>query len=177
MQVRILDSESGAELPAGTRGEIVARGWGLFEGYLAGPGQTTGAVDEEGWFHTGDWGSLDELGRITYHGRLKDMLKIGGENVAAVELESFLASHPAVAIVQVVGVPDDHLVEVAAAFVELAPGAELSADELVAFCRGSIASYKIPRYVRFVEEWPMSATKIQKAKLREQLLAELGTSP
>jgi fatty-acyl-CoA synthase len=177
MQVRILDSESGAELPAGTRGEIVARGWGLFEGYLAGPGQTTGAVDEEGWFHTGDWGSLDELGRITYHGRLKDMLKIGGENVAAVELESFLASHPAVAIVQVVGVPDDHLVEVAAAFVELAPGAELSEDELVAFCRGSIASYKIPRYVRFVEEWPMSATKIQKAKLREQLLAELGTSP
>ena len=86
------------------------------------PGQTTAAVDEDGWFHTGDWGSIDELGRISYHGRLKDMLKIGGENVAAVELESFLASHPAVAIVQVVGVPDDHLVEVAAAFVELVAG-------------------------------------------------------
>ena len=97
----------------------------MFEGYLAGPGQTTPAVDEHGWFHTGDWGSLDELGRITFHGRLKDMLKIGGENVAAVELESFLASHPAVGIVQVVGVPDDHLAEVAAAFVEVAPGAEL----------------------------------------------------
>ena len=177
MQVRILDPESGAEVPTGTRGEIVARGWGMFEGYLAGPGQTTAAVDEEGWFHTGDWGSLDELGRISYHGRLKDMLKIGGENVAAVELESFLASHPAVAIVQVVGVPDDHLVEVAAAFVELAPGAELSEDEVVAFCRGAIASYKIPRYVRFIDEWPMSATKIQKAKLREQLLAELDESP
>ena len=108
-----------------------------------------------------------------YHGRLKDMLKIGGENVAAVELESFLASHPAVGIVQVVGVPDDRLVEVAAAFVELAPGGDVTEDELVAFCRGPIAGYKVPRYVRFVDEWPMSATKIQKAKLREQLLAEL----
>jgi acyl-CoA synthetase (AMP-forming)/AMP-acid ligase II len=173
MEIRILDAETGEDVPVGTRGEIVARGWGMFEGYLAGPGQTTPAVDEDGWFHTGDWGSLDELGRISYHGRLKDMLKIGGENVAAVELESFLASHPSVGIVQVVGVPDDHLVEVAAAFVELSPGSELSEEELVAFCRGSIASYKIPRYVRFVDEWPMSATKIQKAKLREQLLTEL----
>ena len=173
MQVRILDPETGIEAPIGARGEIVARGWGMFEGYLAGPGQTTPAVDEYGWFHTGDWGSLDELGRITFHGRLKDMLKIGGENVAAVELESFLASHPAVGIVQVVGVPDDHLAEVAAAFVEVAPGAELTEGQLIAFCRGTIASYKIPRYVRFVEEWPMSATKIQKARLREQLLAEL----
>jgi fatty-acyl-CoA synthase len=173
MEVRILDPDTGVELPTGTRGEIVVRGWGMFEGYLAGPGQETDAVDEDGCFHTGDWGSLDELGRITYHGRLKDMLKIGGENVAAVELESFLASHPAVAIVQVVGVPDDHLVEVAAAFVELTPGAELTEEDLVAFCRGAIASYKIPRHVRFVDEWPMSATKIQKARLREQLLAEL----
>ena len=173
MQVRILDPDTGIEAPIGARGEIVARGWGMFEGYLAGPGQTTPAVDEHGWFHTGDWGSLDELGRITFHGRLKDMLKIGGENVAAAELESFLASHPAVGIVQVVGVPDDHLTEVAAAFVEVAPGAELTEDQLIAFCRGAIASYKIPRYVRFIEEWPMSATKIQKARLREQLLAEL----
>jgi fatty-acyl-CoA synthase len=173
MQVRILDPDTGIEAPVGARGEIVARGWGMFEGYLAGPGQTAPAVDEHGWFHTGDWGSLDELGRITFHGRLKDMLKIGGENVAAVELESFLASHPAVGMVQVVGVPDDRLVEVAAAFVEVAPGAELTEDQLIAFCRGAIASYKIPRHVRFVDEWPMSATKIQKARLREQLLAEL----
>jgi fatty-acyl-CoA synthase len=174
MEVRIVDPDGGAEVPAGTRGEILARGWGMFEGYLAGPGQTDAAVDEDGWFHTGDWGSLDELGRIHYHGRLKDMLKIGGENVAALELESFLATHPAVGLVQVVGVPDDRLVEVAAAFVELAPGAEATEADIVAFCRGAIASYKIPRYVRFVDEWPMSATKIQKARLREQLLAELA---
>jgi fatty-acyl-CoA synthase len=176
MQVRIVDPESGVEVPVGARGEIVARGWGMFEGYLAGPGQTDLAVDGQGWFHTGDWGSLDELGRIHFHGRLKDMLKIGGENVAAVELESFLASHPAVGLVQVVGVPDDRLDEVPAAFVELAPGAEATEEDVVAFCRGAIASYKIPRYVRFVDEWPMSATKIQKARLREQLLAELESA-
>jgi fatty-acyl-CoA synthase len=174
MEVRIVDPDSGIEASRGGRGEILARGWGMFEGYLAGHGQTDAAVDEDGWFHTGDWGSLDELGRITFHGRLKDMLKIGGENVAALELESFLASHPAVGIVQVVGVPDDRLVEVAAAFVELTPGAEATENDLVAFCRGTIAGYKIPRYIRFVEEWPMSATKIQKARLREQLLAELA---
>jgi fatty-acyl-CoA synthase len=174
MQVRIVDRESGLDVPVATRGEIIARGWGMFEGYLAGAGETEPAVDADGWFHTGDWGSLDELGRIHFHGRLKDMLKIGGENVAALELESFLASHPAVGLVQVVGVPDEHLEEVAGAFVELAPGAEATEDDLIAFCRGTIAGYKVPRYIRFVDEWPMSATKIQKTALRERLLAELG---
>ena len=174
MQVRILDPETGIEAPdRRPRRDRRARAGACSRATSPAPGRRRRPSTRSGWFHTGDWGSLDELGRISYHGRLKDMLKIGGENVAAVELESFLASHPAVAIVQVVGVPDDHLVEVAAAFVELSPGAELSEDELVAFCRGAIASYKIPRYVRFVDEWPMSATKIQKAKLREQLLAEL----
>ncbi len=183
MQVRIVDPESGDDVATGTRGEILARGWGMFEGYIPGPptacdspsqaSSTPPAVDADGWFHTGDWGSLDELGRIGFHGRLKDMLKIGGENVAALEIESFLAAHPAVGVVQVVGVPDDRLEEVAAAFVQLAPGAEASESELIEFCRGRIASYKIPRYVRVVDEWPMSATKIQKTRLREQLLAEL----
>ena len=186
MEVRIVDPESGDDLPVGTRGEILARGWGMFEGYIPGPptacdspspaSPTPPAVDADGWFHTGDWGSLDELGRIGFHGRLKDMLKIGGENVAALEIESFLATHPAVGVVQVVGVPDDRLEEVAAAFVQLAPGAAAAESDLLEFCRGRIASYKIPRYVRLVDEWPMSATKIQKARLREQLLAELAAS-
>jgi acyl-CoA synthetase (AMP-forming)/AMP-acid ligase II len=101
------------------------------------------------------------------------MLKVGGENVAAIEVESFLSNHPAVKMAQVVGVPDDRLLEVAAAFIELAPGAALSEDEVVAFCTGQIASFKVPRYVRFVSEWPMSATKVQKFRLREQLIAEL----
>jgi acyl-CoA synthetase (AMP-forming)/AMP-acid ligase II len=102
------------------------------------------------------------------------MLKVGGENVAAAEIESFLCTHPAVKIAQVVGVPDDRLVEVPAAFVELHDGQRLSAEELVAFCHGRIARFKVPRYLRLVDSWPMSATKIQKFKLRQQLLAELG---
>jgi fatty-acyl-CoA synthase len=174
MEVRIVDPETGHEVPTGRRGEILGRGWGMFDGYHGDPELTARAVDADGWFHTGDSGSLDELGRVHFHGRLKDMLKVGGENVAAVELETFLTSHPAVGLAQVVGVPDERLDEVPAAFVELRPGAHASEEELIAYCRGAIASYKIPRHVRFVEEWPMSATKIQKFRLREQLLGELG---
>ncbi len=102
------------------------------------------------------------------------MLKVGGENVAALEIEAFLSAHPAVELAQVVGVPDAHLLEVAAAFVQLHQGAEASEKQLIEYCRGQIATFKIPRYVRFVTEWPMSATKIQKFALREQLVRELG---
>jgi acyl-CoA synthetase (AMP-forming)/AMP-acid ligase II len=102
------------------------------------------------------------------------MLKVGGENVAAIEVESFLSTHPAVNIAQVVGVPDEKYVEVAAAFIELRPGTTATEAEIIAFCQGQIARYKIPRYVRFVTEWPMSSTKIQKFKLRDMLCAELG---
>jgi fatty-acyl-CoA synthase len=97
------------------------------------------------------------------------MLKVGGENVAAVEVESFLSTHPAVRLAQVVGIPDQRLHEVPAAFVELQPNARVTEDELIAFCRGQIASFKVPQVVRFVTEWPMSATKIQKFRLREML--------
>jgi acyl-CoA synthetase (AMP-forming)/AMP-acid ligase II len=176
MELRVIDPETGADVAAGERGEIVARGWGMFSGYHADPELTAAAVDDDGWFHTGDNGSLDDLGRVTFHGRLKDMLKVGGENVAALEVEAFLATHPAVALAQVVGVPDERLVEVPAAFVELRAGHEVSADELVAYCRGRIASYKIPRHVRFVSEWPLSATKVQKHVLRDGLVAELGVA-
>ena len=110
---------------------------------------------------------------MSFVGRLKDMLKVGGENVAAAEVESFLLTHPAAEIVQVVGVPDARYVEVPAAFVQLRQGASADGDDFVDFCRGQIATFKIPRYVRFVDEWPMSGTKIQKFRLREQLIAEL----
>ncbi|MEE8245015.1 MAG: hypothetical protein V3R27_08465, partial [Pseudomonadales bacterium] len=96
-----------------------------------------------------------------------DMLKVGGENVAAVEIESFLATHPAVKLAQVVGVPDERLVEVAAAFIETELGATVTEEELIEFCRGKIAGFKVPRYVRFVDEWPMSSTKVQKFRLQE----------
>jgi acyl-CoA synthetase (AMP-forming)/AMP-acid ligase II len=102
------------------------------------------------------------------------MLKVGGENVAALEVESFLSTHPAVRLAQVVGIPDARLVEVPAAFVEVAPGQDVSQEELIAYCRGQIASFKIPRHIRFVTEWPISATKIQKFQMRERLVEELG---
>ena len=129
-----------------------------------------------GWFHTGDLGRVDEDGRLTFLGRLKDMLKVGGENVAALEIEAYLATHPAVKIAQVVGVPDPRYQEVPAAFVELADGADASEEELIEFCRGQIARFKVPRYVRFVTEWPMSASKVQKFRLREELLEELAVA-
>ena len=173
IDVRILDPDTGEDLPAGGRGEIVARGFGMFAGYHNDPERTAEALEPGGWFHTGDIGSVDEDGRITYHGRTKDMLKVGGENVAALEIESYLSRHPAVRLAQVVSIPDERLVEVPAAFVEIEPGQQVTEEELLAFCRGQIASFKIPRQVRFVPDWPMSATKIQKFRLREQLIAEL----
>jgi fatty-acyl-CoA synthase len=174
IEARIVDPETGAPLPPGERGEIVYRGWSLFDGYHDDPEATAAAFDADGYFHSGDLGSIDADGRLTYVGRLKDMLKVGGENVAAAEIEAYLGTHPAVKIAQVVGVPDPTYVEVPAAFVELVPGSTLDEGGILEFCRGRIASFKVPRYVRFVEEWPMSATKIQKFRLRDELVAELG---
>jgi acyl-CoA synthetase (AMP-forming)/AMP-acid ligase II len=172
-EVRIVDPETGADLPAGERGEILVRGPGLFDGYHNDPIRTAEAF-VGGWFRTGDLGAVDEDGRVSYLGRSKDMLKVGGENVAAMEVEAYLQTHPAVKVAAVVGVPDEKYLEVPAAFVELAEGRTTSEEELVAYCRGQIASFKVPRYVRFVDEWPMSASKIQKFRLRDSLLDELG---
>jgi len=174
IEVRVVDPETNQSVPTGERGELCVRGYSLFEGYHNAPDLTAEAVDTDGWFHTGDIGALDEDGRISYLGRLKDMLKVGGENVAAVEIEGVLQSHPAVNIAQVVGIPDARLVEVPAAFVELKPGAALDPDELIDFLRGEIANFKLPHHVRVVTEWPLAATKIQKFRLRESLCAELG---
>jgi fatty-acyl-CoA synthase len=174
IELEIRDIETGAPCQAGTRGEIVVRGYNLFEGYYRDPEHTARAFDAAGWFHTGDIGSLSPEGRVTYLGRLKDMLKVGGENVAAVEIESYLGTHPAVSIAAVVGVPDPKYVEVAAAFLELRPGHELTEGEVIEFCRAGLAAFKVPRHVRFVSEWPMSATKIQKYRLQEALAQELA---
>ena len=174
IEVQIRDLESGEEVAVWERGEIWCRGYNVFEGYYNDPVKTSECFDDDGWFNTGDIGRMDADGRIGYLGRAKDMLKVGGENVAAVEIESYLQTHEAVAIAQVVGIPDERYVEVPAAFVELMPGADLLESDLVAFCKGNIASFKVPRHVRFVQEWPISATKIQKFRLREQLCDELG---
>jgi fatty-acyl-CoA synthase len=172
-EVRIEDPETDDELSPGARGEITVRGPGLFSYYHNDPEKTALAF-RGGWFHTGDLGCVDDDGRLTFLGRLKDMLKVGGENVAAVEIEAFLMTHPAVKIAQVVSVPDEKYLEVPGALVEPIEGSSVTEDELIAFCRGTIAGFKVPRYVRFVDRWPMSGTKIKKFQLREDLLRELG---
>jgi fatty-acyl-CoA synthase len=176
MQVKITDVETGERVPPGVVGELCFKGYALFEGYYKDPELTAAAFDDEGYFHSQDLARLDDAGRLTYAGRLKDMLKVGGENVSALEVEGYLVGHPAVSIAQVVAAPDDKYGEVVAAFVQLRRGAAISEDELIGFCQGRIAGYKVPRYVRFVEEWPMSGTKIQKFVLREAIAAELGAA-
>lgn len=174
LEVRIVEPESGRDVITGLRGEVLVRGYSVLEGYHKDAQKTAQAIDSDGWFHTGDIGSLDEHGTIMFHGRYKDMLKVGGENVAAAEIEALLGRHPAVKLAQVVGIPDAKYVEVPAAFVELKPGIMATEAELVSFCKGEVAGFKVPRVVRFVDEWPMSSSKIQKFRLRESLVAELG---
>jgi fatty-acyl-CoA synthase len=174
LELRIINPESGHDVPTGLRGEVLVRGYSVLEGYYKDPEKTAQAIDGDGWFHTGDIGSLDEHGTIMFHGRFKDMLKVGGENVAAAEIETLLGRHPAVKLAQVVGIPDPKYAEVPAAFVELNPGSAATEAELLSFCKAEVASFKVPRVVRFVQEWPMSSSKIQKFRLRQQLLTELG---
>lgn len=174
--VRIVDPATGKEAPVGERGEVCVRGYNLLDGYYRDPEKTAEALDSDGWYHSGDIGSVDEHGHLRFHGRFKDMLKVGGENVAAAEVEAVLAAHDAVELAQVIGIPDSRLEEVPAAYVKLYGGGSASEEELIAYVRERIASFKVPRHVRFIDEWPMSASKIQKFKLRQQLMAELGLS-
>ncbi|HEY4279621.1 MAG TPA: AMP-binding protein [Conexibacter sp.] len=173
IELKVVDPETRAERPTGEVGELAFRGYSRFEGYHKDPELTASVIDAEGWFYSGDLARLDPDGRLIYAGRLKDMLKVGGENVSAIEVEDFVSGHGAVDIVQIVGAPDARYDEVAVAYVQLKPGASCSEEEIIAFCVGRIASYKVPRYVRFVTDWPMSGTKIQKFVLREQIAAEL----
>ncbi|GAF50405.1 putative fatty-acid--CoA ligase [Rhodococcus wratislaviensis NBRC 100605] len=177
IEIRVVDPFSGAEQPAGVPGEILIRGYCVTEGYYKDPAKTAETIDSDGWLRTGDLYSRTESGCLVFHGRLKDMLKVGGENVAAIEVESFLCEHPAVLTAAVIGRPDDRLDEVPVAFVEVREGHQLTEAELIEFCDGKIGRYKVPRAVYFVEpgEWPMSATKINKRGLKAQL-ATLASS-
>jgi len=145
----------------------------MLKGYYNAP-EKTAEVIRDGWFHTGDIGSMDADGQVMFRGRTKDMLKVGGENVAAAEIEAMLQSHPAVKLAQVVGIPDDRYSEVPAAFVELVDGSQTTTQELIDHCKGKVASFKVPRHVRIIDQWPMSTSKIQKFRLQKALVAELG---
>lgn len=169
LEVKIISPETGEEAAVNERGECLIRGYSTFLEYYKSPGKTAEALDDDGWFHSGDICSVDEQGQLMFHGRLKDMLKVGGENVAAAEIESCLQQHEAVKLAQVIGVPDARYQEVPAAFIELQQGASVEADELLAHCKERMAGFKVPRHLRFVDEWPMSSTKIQKFKLADLL--------
>ena len=154
---------------AGVPGEIQFRGINAFRGYYKDPTQTRATVLDGGWVRTGDLGSLDRRGQLLFLGRIKDVLKVGGENVSPLEVEALLSTHPSVHLAQVVGRPSERYGEEPVAFVELIPGSACTAGELIEYCAGNLASYKVPREIRFVTSWPMSATKIQKFRLRELL--------
>ncbi|MBM3584332.1 MAG: AMP-binding protein [Alphaproteobacteria bacterium] len=174
VEVKIVDAE-GRVVPPGTPGELCTRGYSVMLGYWDDPARTDEAIDRAGWMHTGDLATLDDAGYCNIVGRIKDMVIRGGENVYPRRVEEFLHRHPAVADVQVIGVPDARMGEKLCAWIKLKPGVAASAEDIRAFCQGQIAHYKIPRYVKFVDSFPMTVTgKIQKYVMREHMKQELG---
>ena len=174
VEVKIVDAE-GSIVPRGTPGELCTRGYSVMLGYWNDPEKTAEAVDQAGWMHTGDLATIDDEGYCNIVGRLKDMVIRGGENVYPREIEEFLYRHPRIADVQVIGVPDAVYGEELCAWVRLKPGEHATAEEIQSFCRDQIAHYKIPRYIRFVDAFPMTVTgKVQKFVMRETMMRELG---
>jgi fatty-acyl-CoA synthase len=175
VEVKIVDPDNGLVLPRGQPGEMCTRGYSVMLGYWNEPERTAEAIDAARWMHTGDLAVMDAAGYLNIVGRIKDMVIRGGENVYPREIEEFLYTHPAIEDVQVIGVPDERYGEELCAWVKLRPGAELTAEEVRDFCSGKIAHYKIPRYVRFTPDFPMTVTgKVQKFKMRETSISELG---
>jgi fatty-acyl-CoA synthase len=175
IEVKVVDPGTDCTVPRGETGELLTRGYCVMLGYWADEAATRAAIDEARWMHTGDLAVMDDEGYVKIVGRSKDMIIRGGENVYPREIEEFLYTHAAVADVQVIGVPDERYGEEVCAWVVLRDGAALDEEELREFCHGKIARYKIPRYVRFVDGFPMTVTgKIQKFKMREYEIAERG---
>jgi fatty-acyl-CoA synthase len=175
VEIKIVDPVTGRTAPRGTSGELCTRGYSVMVGYWRDPEATARAIDPQGWMHTGDLATMDALGYVNIVGRIKDMIIRGGENIYPREVEEFLHSHPSVGEAQVIGVPDPKYGEEVMAWIRCKAGHTVAWEELAAFCKGRIATYKIPRYWKLVEEFPMTVTgKIQKYKMREASIAELG---
>ncbi len=173
-EVKIIDIETGATLPPGKQGELCARGYMVMKGYYKMPEETAKVIDADNWLHTGDLAIMDENGYCKITGRIKQMIIRGGENIYPKEIEEFLYTHPKISDVQIYGVPDKKYGEQVMAAVILKKGMEMTEEEVREFCRGKIANYKVPKYVKFVEGYPMTASgKIQKFKLREMAIKEL----
>jgi len=174
LEVKIVDAD-GAPVPCGQTGELCTRGYSVMHGYWDDPARTAEVIDSEAWMHTGDLATMDVEGYVNIVGRIKDMVIRGGENVYPREIEEFLYRHPGIQDVQVVGVPDARYGEELCAWVVAKPGVALTEDEVRDFCKGRIAHYKVPRYVRFVPGFPMTVTgKIQKFRIRDAMREELG---
>ena len=175
VEVRLVDPETGLVVGPGQQGELQTRSAMVMKGYFNMPEATADAIDADGWLHTGDLATVDEDGYYKITGRLKDMIIRGGENIYPREIEEFLYAHPQIDDVQVIGVPDERFGEEVMAWVRLKPDADATAESIRDFCRGKIAHYKVPRYVKFTDEFPMTVTgKIQKFRMRELAVAELG---
>jgi fatty-acyl-CoA synthase len=180
LEIRTVSPETGTVQPPNEAGEIQVRGWSVMKGYYNKPKETAQAFSADGWLRTGDLGVIDGDGRMRMIGRLKDVFRVGGENVAPAEVEETLFSHPAVQLAQVVGVPDARLGEVPAAFVVLRHGTSASSEELIAWCKARAANFKVPRYLRLVDSFDdigmTGSSKVQKNKLREYAIREFGLS-
>ncbi len=174
-EVKIVTGVSGDPVPVGEQGELCTRGYLVMKGYDQDPEATAKAIDPEGWLHTGDLATMRPDGYFRVTGRAKDLIIRGGENIYPRELEEFLYTHPKVADVQVVGLPDEKLGETVLAWIRLKSGETATEDEIRDYCRGKIAHFKIPQYLRFVDQFPMTVTgKIQKFKIREMEIRERG---
>ena len=177
LEIKIIDPETGAVVARGQRGEFCTRGYSVMHGYWGDEEKTREAIDAEGWMHTGDLATMDDAGYVNIVGRIKDMVIRGGENIYPREIEEFLYRHPQVQDVQVVGVPDEKYGEELCAWIIAKPGTKPTEDDIRAFCKGQIAHYKVPRYIRFVASFPMTVTgKIQKFKIRDEMKDQLGLS-
>ena len=175
VEIKVIDPQTGRVVPRGERGELCSRGYIVMLGYWGNEQATREAIDAGRWMHTGDLATMDDDGYLNIVGRIKDMIIRGGENIYPREVEEFLFAHPDVAEVQVIGVPSERYGEEIMAWVRLREGASPTGEDLAGYCRGKIATYKIPRYWKFVEEFPMTVTgKIQKFRMREVAVEELG---
>jgi fatty-acyl-CoA synthase len=175
VEIKVIDPTTGRIVPRGSPGELCTRGYSVMLGYWGDPQATRDAIDAGRWMHTGDLATVDEDGYVKIVGRIKDMVLRGGENIFPREVEEFLYTVPGISDVQVIGVPDAKYGEELMAWVKLRPGVALTGDEIRAYCKGKIATYKIPRYYRFVDGFPMTVTgKVQKYRMREVSIQELG---
>jgi fatty-acyl-CoA synthase len=175
VELKIVDPSTGAIVPRGTPGELCTRGYSVMLGYWNNDAATREAIDAARWMHTGDLATMDDEGYVNIVGRIKDMIIRGGENVYPREVEEFLYRHPDVADVQVIGVPSERYGEEVMAWVKLRPGATATGEDLADYCRGKIATFKIPRYWKLVDGFPMTVTgKVQKFRMREMAVEELG---